>query len=305
MFITVKLKSFAKPLAVIGAAALLVMSIFAVFPDEAVSVIGPYNGHTLLIDAGHGGVDGGAVSSDGLKESDVNLAIALRMSGLCELMGIDHQMTRKSDVGCLNSESYSEHDDLVARANMANSISDCVLISVHQNKYPSELVKGAEVMYAATPESRELGLLTQDNMVAVLDQENRRVAHSAPDELLLVPMDATLIEQVLVNLMENAVRHGEHTTTIWLTVERTGDLALFNVTDDGCGIAPEVLPVMFDGTLRHVDQSDSDGKRNMGIGLSVCQSIVKAHGGSIMAQNLPEGGARISFILPMDKEEIK
>ena len=82
-------------------------------------------------------------------------------------------------------------------------------------------------------------------------------------------------------------------------------MALFNVTDDGCGIAPEVLPVMFDGTLRHVDQSDSDGKRNMGIGLSVCQSIVKAHGGSIMAQNLPEGGARISFILPMDKEEIK
>ena len=54
-----------------------------------------------------------------------------------------------------------------------------------------------------------------------------------------------------------------------------------------------------------MDQSDSDGKRNMGIGLSVCQSIVKAHGGSIMAQNLPEGGARISFILPMDKEEIK
>ena len=132
-----------------------------------------------------------------------------------------------------------------------------------------------------------------------------KVVLHAPDELLLVPMDATLIEQVLVNLMENAVRHGEHTTTIWLTVERTGDLALFNVTDDGCGIAPEVLPVMFDGTLRHVDQSDCDGKRNKGIGLSVCQSIVKAYSGSIMAQNLPEGGARISFILPMDKEEIQ
>ena len=88
MFITVKLKSFAKPLAAVCAAALLVFSVFAVFPNETVSVMGPYKGHTLLIDAGHGGVDGGAVSAEGIKESDVNLAIALRMSGLCELMGI-------------------------------------------------------------------------------------------------------------------------------------------------------------------------------------------------------------------------
>ena len=185
MFITVKLKSFAKPAAAVCAAALFVLAIFTVFPNETINVIGPYKGHTLLIDAGHGGVDGGAVAADGLKESDVNLAIALRMSGLCELMGIEHKMTRNADIGGLNRESYSEHDDLVARADMANSISDCVLISVHQNKYPSEIVKGAEVMYAATADSKELGLLTQDNMVTVLDPENRRVAHSAPDELLL------------------------------------------------------------------------------------------------------------------------
>ena len=183
MFITVRLKSFAKPLAAVMATALLMIAIFSVFPNETVGVMGSYKGHTLLIDAGHGGIDGGAVSADGLKESDINLA--LRMSGLCDLVGIEHQMTREADVGCLNSESYSEHDDLVARANMANSIPGCVLISVHQNKYPSELVKGAEVMYAATPESRELGLLTQDNMVAALDPENRRVAHSAPEDLLL------------------------------------------------------------------------------------------------------------------------
>lgn len=145
----------------------------------------PYNCHTLLIDAGHGGVDGGAVSADGLKESDVNLAIALRMSGLCDLVGIGHQLTRESDVGCLESESYSEHDDLVARAQMANSIPECVLISVHQNKYPSDIVRGAEIMYAQTPESKELGVITQSNMVSALDPENRRVAHSAPSQLRL------------------------------------------------------------------------------------------------------------------------
>lgn len=185
MFITVRLKSFIKPAAAVCAAALFVFAILLAFPNQPRSVMGSYNGHILLIDAGHGGVDGGAVSSDGVKESDINLAIALRMSGLCSLLGIDYQMTRNSDAGCLNCENYSEHDDLVARADMANAISGCVLISVHQNKYPNEIVRGAEVMYAGTQGSRELGLLTQSNLVSVLDPENRRVAHAAPDELLL------------------------------------------------------------------------------------------------------------------------
>lgn len=185
MFITVKLKSAIKPAAAVCAAALFIIAIFFAFPKETKSAMGTYSGHTLLIDAGHGGVDGGAVSPDGMKESDVNLAIVLKMSCLCELMGIEHQMTRSADTGCLNSGSYSEHDDLAARADMANAIDNCVLISVHQNKYPSELVKGAEVMYAPTQGSRELGLLTQDNLVSALDPANRRVAHAAPDELLL------------------------------------------------------------------------------------------------------------------------
>ena len=129
-----------------------------------------------------------------------------------------------------------------------------------------------------------------------------RVTLQVPDDLLLVPMDATLIEQVIVNLMENAVDHGEHCTTIALTVSQEGGNAVFSIADDGCGIAPEVLPVMFDGTLRRTDQSDTDGKRNMGIGLSVCLSIVRAHGGSMSAENRPEGGACVKFTLPLEEE---
>ena len=130
---------------------------------------------------------------------------------------------------------------------------------------------------------------------------NYGVVLQVPDDLLLVPMDATLIEQVIVNLMENAVDHGTGCTTIGLTVSQDGSNAVFAVTDDGCGIAPEILPVMFDGTLRRADQSDSDGKRNMGIGLSVCLSIVRAHGGSMSAENRPEGGACVRFALPMEE----
>lgn len=130
---------------------------------------------------------------------------------------------------------------------------------------------------------------------------NYKVTLQVPDELLLVPMDATLIEQVIVNLMENAVDHGEHCQHIGLTVSQEQDRAVFAVTDDGCGIAPEILPVMFDGTFRRADQSDTDGKRNMGIGLSVCLSIVRAHGGSMSAENRPEGGACVRFTLPMEE----
>ncbi len=223
MFITVKLKSIAKPAAAFCTAALFVLAVLFAFPDKAERVMGSYSGYTLLIDAGHGGVDGGAVSADGVKESDINLAIALKMSGLCELMGIEYRMTRNTDAGCLNAESYSEHDDLEARASMTNAIDNCVLISVHQNKYPSELVRGAEVMYAAAQGSRELGLLVQDNMVSVIDPENRRVAHAAPDELLLtssVECPAILVECGFMSNPQEAalLADGDHQKKIAMTL---------------------------------------------------------------------------------------
>lgn len=120
-----------------------------------------------------------------------------------------------------------------------------------------------------------------------------------PDDLLLVPMDAILIEQVLSNLLENAVLHGKSTTKIRLSVEAADDFACFSVQDNGNGIPKKELPTLFDGTLRHTDSASGDGKRNMGLGLSVCLAIVRAHGGTMNACNLDEGGALFSFCLPL------
>lgn len=127
------------------------------------------------------------------------------------------------------------------------------------------------------------------------------VSLEVPDEVLLVPMDATLIRQVVMNLLENAVIHGgaQH---IRLRVERDGENACFIVRDDGRGIAREKLPTLFDadaGTPR----GGADGKKNMGIGLSVCRTIVKAHGGSMTAENPPDGGACFRFYLPLKEEK--
>ena len=125
------------------------------------------------------------------------------------------------------------------------------------------------------------------------------VSVEVPDEVLLVPMDATLIQQVIMNLLENAVIHGEGTTKISLSVRREGNTACFAVCDNGRGIPKERLGTIFSGGLSGMQHNDFDMKKNMGIGLSVCHTIVKAHGGTMSAENLKSGGACFRFYLPM------
>lgn len=123
-----------------------------------------------------------------------------------------------------------------------------------------------------------------------------------PEEPLLVPMDGILIEQVLVNLLENSVLHGNTTVRIRILVTDEEEQVKFSVEDDGEGIKASVLPKMFDGRMEAENPAGSDAKRNMGIGLSVCMTIVKAHKGSMKAENREEGGARVMFWLPKGME---
>ena len=128
------------------------------------------------------------------------------------------------------------------------------------------------------------------------------VSVRVPEELLLVPMDSTLIEQVLLNLMENVVRHAQKATRIELSIHVQEDMAYFCVCDDGVGIDKELLPRLFEELFPVGQEKCADGHRNMGIGLSVCSSIVKGHGGWMSAKNRPEGGACVSFALPLKEE---
>ena len=119
-----------------------------------------------------------------------------------------------------------------------------------------------------------------------------------PDELLFVPMDATLIEQVIINLIENAVKHSQKGALIELSVKKAGENAVFEVSDNGEGISENELPSLFDGYNSDKNRS-ADSSRGMGIGLSICKSIIKAHGGEIEAENKAEGGAAFRFSLPI------
>ena len=123
-----------------------------------------------------------------------------------------------------------------------------------------------------------------------------------PEEPMLVPMDPLLMQQVLFNLMENAARHGETVKQIDIFLYQEEDKAILEVADDGVGIAHSRLEHLFDGTL-HPEEGREDARRDMGIGLSVCRTIVVAHGGSITASNQKNGGALFRIALPMEKEE--
>ena len=126
------------------------------------------------------------------------------------------------------------------------------------------------------------------------------VCVSVPEELMMVPMDPLLIEQVLVNLMENAVIHGG-TSRIDITLTQEGENAVFTVSDNGSGIPVYLLGKLFDGAAR--SDRTADGRRSMGIGLSVCRTVVQAHGGTIRGENKKEGGACFTVTLPMKGDD--
>ncbi len=131
--------------------------------------------------------------------------------------------------------------------------------------------------------------------------EDIELAVNIPDEVFFVPMDAMLIEQVLTNLLHNAAEHGKTTTKIDVSVRREKEWASFSVSDNGSGIDENKLAAIFDGNLHGAEnRKTSDYTRNMGIGLSVCRTIVEAHGGSMYAENLPFGGAKFCFKLPLE-----
>lgn len=129
----------------------------------------------------------------------------------------------------------------------------------------------------------------------------QKVALETPTEIVVISMDAILMEQVLFNLMENAVLHAQGMTQLGLRVTVEGNQVLFEVTDDGCGLSRERLEDPFTA-YRDEQQLVIDGKkRNAGIGLSVCATIVRTHGGEIYAENRPSGGARFWFFLERER----
>ena len=163
---------------------------------EAVSADG-YGRYTLVIDPGHGGIDSGALGLDGTRESDVNLAIALKLRALAEFCGQDNTLIRQDDSSKCDSEQYSEHRDLECRTALVNESANPIYVSIHQNKFPTGQPSGPQVIYAAGKGSEQLGNITHGNLIGSLCPENRRVAEPATRRLYIlshVSCPAVLVE---------------------------------------------------------------------------------------------------------------
>lgn len=128
-----------------------------------------------------------------------------------------------------------------------------------------------------------------------------RVELEVPEDILYLPMDSLLVRQVMVNLLENAIRHSGDTQHIRMRLFRQEDRAVVEVRDRGRGLSPEVLQAIRTGEAMPLT---GDETRGMGIGLSVCQSIIKAHGGFFTAENDPSGGAVFRFGLPTEGAQL-
>ena len=176
------------------------------------------------------------------------------------------------------------------------------LIRMVENLLSVTRIDGAKVEVVKTPTVLD-ELIDSVLMKFSKKHPNQKVITQIPEEFVDIPMDSLLIEQVLLNLLENAVFHAKGMTELTLSVSLVGDKAVFEVADNGCGIPDDALQKIFTGSYEK-SASPVDGTRsNMGIGLSVCAAIVKAHGSEITAENRKGGGAVFRFALERGGED--
>ena len=147
-------------------------------------------------------------------------------------------------------------------------------------------------------ESMRLALLSMEQKIT---DRGLDVEADIPEDSVMVQGVNDLITQVIYNLLENAAIHGGNVTQIRVCLSREGTNACFAISDNGVGIPKERLSTIFNGGLSGVSHNNFDMKKNMGIGLSVCYTIVKAHDGTMTAENLDSGGACFRFYLPLEE----
>lgn len=133
--------------------------------------------HCIVIDAGHGGEDGGATSCTGRLESGYNLDIALRLNDLLHLLGYDTRMIRTADTAIYTKgETIAQKkvSDLKERVRIVEETQGSLLLSIHQNTFPDGRYSGAQVFYADTPGSRDLAEQLQTNLVTTVNPGSNR-----------------------------------------------------------------------------------------------------------------------------------
>lgn len=150
--------------------------------------------YTVVIDAGHGGEDGGAVSCTGRAESMYNLEIALRLNDLMHLLGVDTQMIRSTDTSVYTQGetiAAKKVSDLKNRVKEVNSTENALLLSIHQNTFPESRYNGAQVFYAPQGEGEQLAELLQTAICQTVNIGSNRRSKQGTGVYLLEHIEKT------------------------------------------------------------------------------------------------------------------
>ena len=150
--------------------------------------------HCIVIDAGHGGEDGGAVSCTGKCESGYNLAIACRLNDLMNLLGYDTRMIRTEDTAVYTKGetiAQKKASDLKERVRIVNETEDALLLSIHQNHFPDSRYSGAQVFFSRNPGSDALAKALQDAFVATLNPGSNRKSKPSSGVYLMEHIQCT------------------------------------------------------------------------------------------------------------------
>ncbi len=183
-------------------------------PSQTTAIYCRYPERTLILDAGHGGEDGGAVALSGTPESTINLSIVLKIDQLCGLYGVKTRLVRSEDTSLADKDADTirkkKRSDLMNRVKLVNDTENAVLLSVHQNNYPSAPSShGAQVFFHDDLVSQQWAGELQSVLRETLDPRNQRQATLIPDNVYLmnhIHCRALLVEcGFLSNRAENAL----------------------------------------------------------------------------------------------------
>jgi len=187
----------------LAGSAIMLLFALALYREPAVETVYParFQDRVLVIDAGHGGEDGGAVSLTGALESHINLAVARRLDRVLGLFGVPTVMLREEDISLHDKEAHTlrqkKNSDLHNRVDMVQGYGNAILLSIHQNSYPDGRYSGAQVFYAPTDGSRKLAQAMQETLRLALDPNNTRQEKQIPDTIYLmnhISCPAVLVE---------------------------------------------------------------------------------------------------------------
>lgn len=199
-----------------------------------------------------------------------------------------------------NSSVFLENQERLTEAEKADIITNIYsdsnwLLNMVENLLTVTRIKGDNLTINTSEEPLE------EVVSEALQKLHKRYPNIAidvqvPEEFIFLPMDAILIEQVTINLLENAVVHSRSTEPILLLVENHPQNVSFTIRDYGIGLPKEMLGNLFDNAS-YTPSGSSDAHRGMGIGLSICKTIITAHHGTLIGRN-HENGAEFIFTLP-------